>query len=146
MQIWTFTKCPISTSMYRVFRSQGIDVVYRGRYEVSRGSSTSYKVQVRQRDFFGDISVRNVEAQIEVKIFVDGDQPTLTNLLLLGKGDFRKEFQYNNAHENRFYNRLFVPFHEISQPFYKKSSYVLQQIFYGPLRSTLERAVASVSY
>ncbi|GFQ80067.1 uncharacterized protein TNCT_266741 [Trichonephila clavata] len=123
-----------------------VDVRYRGRYEVSTGSSSSYKVQLRQRDFFGDISVKNVEAQIEVKTSVDGDQPTVTNLLLLGKGDFRKGFQYNNIHESHLYQNLFAPFDEISEPFYKKIFYVFQQVFYGSFRSSLERAVASVSY
>ncbi|GFY48180.1 uncharacterized protein TNIN_384661 [Trichonephila inaurata madagascariensis] len=122
-----------------------VDVRYRGRYEVSTGSSTSYKVQERQRDFFGDISVRNVEAQIEVKTSVD-DQPTVTNLLLLSKGDFRKGFEYIDVHEKRFYNQLFVPFDEISEPFYKRSFYAFQQVFYGSFRNALERAVASVSY
>ncbi|GFY56829.1 uncharacterized protein TNIN_9292 [Trichonephila inaurata madagascariensis] len=65
-----------------------VDVQYRGRYEVSTGSSSSYKDQVRQQDFFGDISVRNVEAQIEVKTSVDGDQPTVSNLLLLWQRRF----------------------------------------------------------
>ncbi|GFY44107.1 uncharacterized protein TNIN_458911 [Trichonephila inaurata madagascariensis] len=123
-----------------------VDVQYRGRYEVSTGSSSSYKDQVRQQDFFGDISVRNVEAQIEVKTFVDGDQPTVSNLLLLGKGDFRKGFQYINVNENRFYNQLLVPFDEISEPFYKRSFYAFQQVFYGSFRNALERAVASASY
>ncbi|GFQ80063.1 uncharacterized protein TNCT_266721 [Trichonephila clavata] len=123
-----------------------VDVRYRGRYEVSTGSSSSYRDQVRQRDFFGDISVRNVEAQIEVKTSVDGDKPTVTNLLLLGKGDFRKGFQYNNIHKSRLYEHLFVPFDEISEPFYKRSFYVFQQVFYGSFRNALERAVASVSY
>ncbi|GFX12408.1 uncharacterized protein TNCV_1035951 [Trichonephila clavipes] len=123
-----------------------LDVQYRGRYEVSTASPSSYRDQVRQRDFFGDISVRNVEAQIEVKIFVDGDQPTLTNLLLLGKGDFRKGFQYNNVHEYHLYNPLFVPFDEISDPFYKRRIYTFQRVFYGSFRNTLERAFASVSY
>ncbi|GFX59457.1 uncharacterized protein TNCV_3667221 [Trichonephila clavipes] len=123
-----------------------VDVQYRGRYEVSTASPSSYRDQVRQRDFFGDISVRNVEAQIEVKIFVDGDQPTLTNLLLLGKGDFRKGFQYNNVHEYHLYNPLFVPFDEISDPFYKRRIYTFQRVFYGSFRNTLERAFASVSY
>ncbi|GFV12899.1 uncharacterized protein TNCV_3658851 [Trichonephila clavipes] len=119
---------------------------YRGRYEVSIGSSSFYKDQVRQRDFFGDISVGNVEAQIEVKTSVDGDQPTVTNLLLLSKGDLRKEFQYINVNENHPYNQLFVPFEEISEPFYKRSIYAFQQVLYGSFRSALERTVASVSY
>ncbi|GFQ80073.1 uncharacterized protein TNCT_266771 [Trichonephila clavata] len=123
-----------------------VDVRYRGRYEVSTGSSSFYKSQVRQRDFFGDISVRNVEVQFEVKTSVDGDQPAVTNLLLLGKGDFKKGFQYNNIHGNRLYNQLFVPFEEISEPFYERSFYVFQQVFYGSFRSALETAVASVSY
>ncbi|GFQ80089.1 uncharacterized protein TNCT_266861 [Trichonephila clavata] len=122
-----------------------VDVRYRGRYEVPTGSS-SYKVQVRQRDFFGDISVSNVEAQIEVKTSINGDQPSITNLLLLGKGDFRKGFQYNDVRENRLYNQLFVPFDEINEPFYKRSLYAFQQVFYGSFRNALERAVASVSY
>ncbi|GFQ80075.1 uncharacterized protein TNCT_266791 [Trichonephila clavata] len=123
-----------------------VDVRYRGRYEVSTGSSSSYRDQERQRDFFGDISFRNVEAQIEVKTSVDGDKPTVTNLLLLNKGAFRKGFQYNDVHKNRLYNQLFVPFDEISKPFYKRSCYIFQQVFYGSFRNDLERAVASVSY
>ncbi|GFQ80087.1 uncharacterized protein TNCT_266851 [Trichonephila clavata] len=122
-----------------------VDVRYRGRYEVSTESSSSYKDQVRQRDFFGDISVRNVEAQIEVKTSVDGDKSSVTNLLLLNKGEFRKGFQYNDVHKN-LRKQLFVPFDEISEPFYKRSFYVFQQVFYGSFRSALERAVASVSY
>ncbi|GFY38706.1 uncharacterized protein TNIN_403731 [Trichonephila inaurata madagascariensis] len=121
-----------------------VDVRYRGRYEVFTGSSSSNKVQVRQRDFFGVISVRNVEAQIEVKTSVDGDQPTVSNLLLLGKGDFSKGFQYIHVNENRFYNQLFSD--EKGKPFYKRIFYAFQQAFYGSFRSALERAVASVSY
>ncbi|GFQ80079.1 uncharacterized protein TNCT_266811 [Trichonephila clavata] len=123
-----------------------VDVKYRGRYEVSTGSSSSYRDQERQRDFFGDISVRNVEAQIEVKTSVDGETPTVTNLLLLSKGDIRKGFQYKDVHENHLYNQLSVPFYEISEPFYKRSFYAFEQVFYGPFRSALERAFASVSY
>ncbi|GFQ80059.1 uncharacterized protein TNCT_266701 [Trichonephila clavata] len=123
-----------------------VDVRYRGRYEVSTGSSSSYRDQVRQRDFFGDISVRNVEAQLEVKTSVDGDQSSVTNLLLLGKGDIRKGFQYRDVHRNQVYNHLFVPFHEISAPFYKRSFYNISASFYGSFRETLERAFARVSY
>ncbi|GFS62316.1 uncharacterized protein TNIN_446351 [Trichonephila inaurata madagascariensis] len=123
-----------------------VDVQYRGRYEVSTASVSSYKDQVRQRDFFGDISVINIEAQIEVKTSVDGDQSSVTNLLLLGKGDIRKGFQHRDVHGNHLYNQLFVPFYEISEPFYKRSFYAFQQVFYGSFRSALERAVASVSY
>ncbi|GFR15002.1 uncharacterized protein TNCT_525401 [Trichonephila clavata] len=96
--------------------------------------------------FFGDISVRNVEAQLEVKTSVDGDQSSVTNLLLLNKGEFRKGFQYIDVHKNLLRKQLFVPFDEISEPFYKRSFYVFQQVFYGSFRSALERAVASVSY
>ncbi|GFY37850.1 uncharacterized protein TNIN_384641 [Trichonephila inaurata madagascariensis] len=123
-----------------------VDLRYRGRYEISTESSSSYKDQVRQRDFFGDISVRNIEAQFEVKTSADGDQSSVTNLLLLSKGEYRRGFQYNDVRENRLYNNLSVPFEEISEPFYKRSFYVFQQVFYGSFRSALERAVASVSY
>ncbi|GFX59454.1 uncharacterized protein TNCV_3667191 [Trichonephila clavipes] len=91
-------------------------------------------------------SVRNVEAQIEVKTSADGDQYAVTNLILLSRGEFRKGFQYNAIRENRLYNNLYVPFQEISEPFYKRSFYVFQQVFYGSFGSALERAVASVSY
>ncbi|GFY50703.1 uncharacterized protein TNIN_402801 [Trichonephila inaurata madagascariensis] len=121
-------------------------VRYRGRNEVSTTFSSSYRDQVRQRDFFGDISVRNVEAQFEVKTSADVDQYSVTNLLLLSKGEFRKGFQYNDVRENRDYNNPYLPFEEISGPFYKRSFYVFQQVFYGCFRSALERAVASVSY
>ncbi|GFQ80085.1 uncharacterized protein TNCT_266831 [Trichonephila clavata] len=123
-----------------------VDVRYRGQYEVSTGLSSSYKDQVRQRDFFGDISISNVEAQIEVRASVDGDQPTVTNFLLLGKGGFRKGFQYNDVRESLLHNQLLVPFDEISEPFYKRSFYEFQQVLYGSFRRALERAVASVSY
>ncbi|GFW94848.1 uncharacterized protein TNCV_3397281 [Trichonephila clavipes] len=123
-----------------------VDVRYRGRYEVSTGSFSSYNDQVRQRDFFGVISVRNVEAQIEVKTSAEGDQYSVTNLLLLSKGGFSKGFMYNDVGENRLYNNLYIPFEEISKPFYKRSFYVFQQIFYGSFKSALERAVASVSF
>ncbi|GFV42807.1 uncharacterized protein TNCV_841611 [Trichonephila clavipes] len=123
-----------------------VDVRYRGRYEVFTASPSSYRDQVRQRDFFGDISVRNVEAQIEVKTSADGDQYSVTNLLLLSKGEIRKGFHYNDVSKNRPYNHLFVPFDEISKPFYKRSIYTFQQVFYGSFRNALERAFASVSY
>ncbi|GFQ80069.1 uncharacterized protein TNCT_266751 [Trichonephila clavata] len=123
-----------------------VDVRYRGRYEVPTRSSSSYRNQVQHRDFFGDISVRNVEAQIEVQTSVDRDQASVTNLLLLSKGEYRRGFQYNDAPENLLYNQLSIPFDKISEPFYKRSFYVFQQVFYGSFKSALERAVASVSY
>ncbi|GFU80817.1 uncharacterized protein TNCV_4209921 [Trichonephila clavipes] len=123
-----------------------VDVRYRGRYEVSTGYSSSYKDQVRQRDFFGDISVRNVEAQLEVKTSADGDQYSVTNLVLLSNSEFSKGFMYNDVRENHLYKNLYVPFEEISEPFCKRIFYVFQQVFYGSFRSALERAAASASY
>ncbi|GFT45328.1 uncharacterized protein TNCV_1970191 [Trichonephila clavipes] len=123
-----------------------VDLRYRGRYDVSTGSSSSCRDHVQQRNFFGDISLRNVEAQIEVKTSEDGDQYSVTNLLLLSKGEYRRGFQYNNVRENHLFNNLFVPFEEISEPFYRRSFYVFQHIFYGAFRSALKRAVNNVSY
>ncbi|GFU43984.1 uncharacterized protein TNCV_1878601 [Trichonephila clavipes] len=106
-----------------------VDLRYRGRYDISTGSSSSYRDHVQQRDFFGDISLRNIEAQIELQTSEDGDQYSVTNLLLLSKGEKRRGFQYNNVRGNRLYNNLFVPFEEISEPFYRTSFYVFQHIF-----------------
>ncbi|GFQ80074.1 uncharacterized protein TNCT_266781 [Trichonephila clavata] len=123
-----------------------IDVRYRIRYEVLHEHSSSYKDLERKREFFGDISVRNVEAQIELKAPVDGDQLTVTNLLLLGEEEVRKRLDFSDVNKNGFYNHLPIPIREISTPFFKSSYYAFEQALYGSFRNALERAVASVSY
>ncbi|GFQ80077.1 uncharacterized protein TNCT_266801 [Trichonephila clavata] len=123
-----------------------VGVRYRGRYEATTGLTNSYRVRVQQRDFYSEIVFRDVEAQIELTKLNDSEQPSITNLLLLGEGEVTKRFLYNDETKNRLFNRFYVPFHEISGPFYQKCAHLFQRIFYGSYREVLEKAFSTVEY
>ncbi|GFQ80065.1 uncharacterized protein TNCT_266731 [Trichonephila clavata] len=123
-----------------------VDVRYSGRYEATTGLTTSYGVRVQQRDFYSEIVFRDVEAQIELTKLNDSEQPSITNLLLLREGKLMKLFQYNDVTKNRLFNRFYVPFHEISKPFYQKCAHLFQQLFYGSYREVLEKAFSTMEY
>ncbi|GFQ80092.1 uncharacterized protein TNCT_266871 [Trichonephila clavata] len=124
-----------------------VSVAYRGRYETTTGYITSNnKDRVQQRDFYSEILLRDVEAQIELIKLNDNDQPSITNLLLLGEGEVTKVFQYNNVSKSHVLNHFYVPYHEISGPFYQKLVHLFQQIFYGSYREVLENAFSTIEY
>ncbi|GFW31700.1 uncharacterized protein TNCV_4683721 [Trichonephila clavipes] len=121
---------------------------YRGRYETTAEyiTSESNNNRVQQRDFYIVVFLRNVEAQIELTKLNDNEQPSISNLLILGEGEVTKVFQYNNVCKNRVLNRFYVPYHEINGPFYQKFTHLFQQIFYGSYREVLENAFSTVEY
>ncbi|GFY48179.1 uncharacterized protein TNIN_384651 [Trichonephila inaurata madagascariensis] len=123
-----------------------VGVRYRGRYEATTGLTTSYGVRVQQRDFYSEILFRDVEAQIELTKLNDSERPSITNLLLLGEGEVMKRFLYNEETKNRFFNRFYVSFHEISGSFHQKCAHLFQKIFYGSYREVLEKAFSTVEY
>ncbi|GFQ80086.1 uncharacterized protein TNCT_266841 [Trichonephila clavata] len=124
-----------------------VSVAYRGRYETTTGYITSEnnKARVQQREFYSEILLKDVEAQIELTKLND-EHPSITNLLLLREGEVTKVFQYNNAYKNHVLNRFHVPYHEISGTFYQKFIHLFQQIFYGSYREVLENAFSTVEY
>ncbi|GFT36889.1 uncharacterized protein NPIL_237281 [Nephila pilipes] len=122
-----------------------VEVIYGGRYETTTGYTTSYGDREQQRSFYGKILIKDVEAQIELRNSDDAEKLTVTNLLILGKREVLKIFQYNYVAENH-HKRFYVPFHEISGPLYQKCFDVFQEVFYGSFRNALERAVADVAY
>ncbi|GFS95836.1 uncharacterized protein NPIL_113211, partial [Nephila pilipes] len=123
-----------------------VDVRYRGRYEVTSRYTSSYRDQELGRDFYGEILARDVEAQIEVTVS-DGDRnPSLTNLVLLGKGEVTKRFQYDDETESERLNRLDVPFEQIRKPFYQRGLRIFQEVFYGSYRKAFQSALANLPY
>ncbi|GFV42808.1 uncharacterized protein TNCV_841621 [Trichonephila clavipes] len=123
-----------------------VSVRYRGRYEATAGLTSSYGDRVQLREFYGEILFRDIEAQIELTKLNDGEEPSITNLLLLGEGEGVKRFMYNDVTRNRLFNQFYVPFHEISRPFHQKCVHLFQQIFYGSYREVLEKAFSTVEY
>ncbi|GFQ80082.1 uncharacterized protein TNCT_266821 [Trichonephila clavata] len=123
-----------------------VGVRYRGRYEAATELTTSYGVRVQQRDFYSEIVFRDVEAQIELTKLNDSEQPSITNLLLLGEGEVTKRFLYNDETKNRLFNRFYVPFHEISGPFYQHCDHLIQRILYDSYRDLIEKAFSTVEY
>ncbi|GFQ80072.1 uncharacterized protein TNCT_266761 [Trichonephila clavata] len=124
-----------------------VGVTYRGRYEAITGFTNSNRDRVlQQRNFYSEILLNDVEAQIELTKLNDNEQLSVTNLLLLGEGEVTKVFQYNDATQNRLSNRFYVPYHEISGPFYQKCANLLQQVFYGSYRRVLEEVFSTIEY
>ncbi|GFT30057.1 uncharacterized protein NPIL_617461 [Nephila pilipes] len=80
-----------------------IEVIYTGQYGVSTGYSSSYGVGGQKRNLYGKILIRDVEAQIELKKLDDVEKPTVTNILLLGKGQVTKRFTYIDVNENNLF-------------------------------------------
>ncbi|GFY71184.1 uncharacterized protein TNIN_385351 [Trichonephila inaurata madagascariensis] len=140
------SKSPGSISIVCTVVLPRVVVSYRGRYQEITGSNSSEEDQVLYRDFYGENFIRNAEVQIELTTFEDLNNPALTNFLLLRIREVKKEFQYDDAVENGVSHQLFVPFDEISEPFYQKSLYIFQHVFYGPYRNALEKSVAGVKY
>ncbi|GFU43965.1 uncharacterized protein TNCV_1878461 [Trichonephila clavipes] len=116
-----------------------VGVVYKGRYEAITGLTTSSTDQVQQRNFYSEILLSDVEAQIELTKINDSEQPSITNILLLGEREVTKIFRFNDVTQNRLLNRFYVPF-------YEKCTYLFQQIFYGYYREVLEKAFSTVEY
>ncbi|PRD27599.1 UNVERIFIED_CONTAM: hypothetical protein NCL1_34908 [Trichonephila clavipes] len=139
------SKSPGSISIVCIVVLPKVVVSYRGRYQEITGSNSS-EDQVLYRDFYGENFIRNAEVQFELTTFEDLNNPALTNFLLLQIREVRKEFHFDDSIENSVSHQLFVPFDEISEPFYQKSVYVFQHVFYGPYRSALEKSVAGVKY
>ncbi|GFT30067.1 uncharacterized protein NPIL_617501 [Nephila pilipes] len=123
-----------------------VEVRYRGLYEVTSRYTSSDRDQELGREFYGEIVARDVEAQIEVTVS-DGDRnPSLTNLVLLGKGEVTKRFQYDDETESERLNRLDVPFEQIRKPFYQRGLRIFQEVFYGSYRKAVESALANLPY
>ncbi|GFY37847.1 uncharacterized protein TNIN_144971 [Trichonephila inaurata madagascariensis] len=125
-----------------------VSVAYRGRFEATTEYITSQnnKDKVQQRNFYSEVLLRNVEAQIELTKLKDNEEPSISNLLILGEGEVTKVFQYNDIFKNRILSRFYVPYHQISGPFYQKCSHIFQKIFYGFYREVLENAFSTVEY
>ncbi|GFQ80095.1 uncharacterized protein TNCT_266881 [Trichonephila clavata] len=140
------SKAPGSISIVCTVVLPRVVVNYRGRFQEIIGSASSKEDQVLYRDFYGENFIRNAEAQLELTTFEDLNNPALTNFQLLRIREVRKEFHYDDAVENNVSHQIFVPFDEISEPFYQKSLYVFQHVFYGPYRSALEKSVGGVKY
>ncbi|GFU43979.1 uncharacterized protein TNCV_1878551 [Trichonephila clavipes] len=116
-----------------------VGVVYKGRYEAITRLTTSSTDQVQQRNFYSEILLSDVEAQIELTKINDSEQPSITNILLLGEREVTKIFRFIDVTQNRLLNRFYVPF-------YEKCTYLFQQIFYGYYREVLEKAFSTVEY
>ncbi|GFQ80061.1 uncharacterized protein TNCT_266711 [Trichonephila clavata] len=123
-----------------------VSVRYRGRYEATEGLTTFHGDRVQQRDFYSEVLLRDIEAQIELTKLRDGEEPSITNLLLLGEGEVSKIFQYNDVSQNRLFNQFYVPFHKISGPFYQKCAHLFQKIVYSSYREVLEKSFSTVDY
>ncbi|GFT30065.1 uncharacterized protein NPIL_617491 [Nephila pilipes] len=110
------------------------------------GNTSTNGYRIQQRDTYGEIVARDVEAQIKLTTLNDIQKALVINLLLLGKDQVTNIYYYNDIMENSVLDRLYVPFHEISGPFYQKCNSVFQRVFYGSYRKVLGRAFSSLDY
>ncbi|GFY71183.1 uncharacterized protein TNIN_385341 [Trichonephila inaurata madagascariensis] len=120
-----------------------VEVRYKGRYEEETGHASTYRDRVHQRDFYGEVLARDIEALIEVTISNDDQKPSLTKLVLLGVGEVKKRFQYDDESRNEHVNLLDVPFEQVGALFYRRCSHEFQKVFNGSYRKAFERAVAN---
>ncbi|GFQ80098.1 uncharacterized protein TNCT_266891 [Trichonephila clavata] len=124
-----------------------IEVTYKGRYEEEAKRTSTYRDRVNHRDFYGEVLARDIEALIEVTLSNDDDQkPSLANLVLLGVGEIKKRFQYDDESHNKHLNHLEVPFEQIGALFYRRCFHEFQKVFNGSYRKAFERAVTNVAY
>ncbi|GFT75964.1 uncharacterized protein NPIL_258021, partial [Nephila pilipes] len=120
---------------------------YRGRYEVLIGHPFSQGYRVRRRDFEAETIARDIEARIEIKAFDEDGKPSLTDLVLIGKGEVETNFKYDDANKKERLNRLDdVPFEKLRGFLYQKNSQIFQKVFKGIYRYALEDAVSSIVY